>query len=217
VTATPVIAAAAPAATASRHLAGDVRGSASAVAGLAVVVWLRWAALVDGRVDGITIGLLFGLGLVAVGLAAGGRVAPVVGRREPERDAAVGVAGGTALIGLAVVARLAVASPLGSTAGLGPATLFAPWLGVTVLVALAEELVLRGVLFGALDRLGGAAVAVAVTSVTFALMHVPVYGWHVVPLDLGVGVFLGGLRLATGRWLASGIAHVVADVATWWL
>jgi len=33
------------------------------------------------------------------------------------------------------------------------------------------------------------------TSVLFALIHVPIYGWHVVPLDVGVGLWFGGLRL----------------------
>ena len=48
-------------------------------------------------------------------------------------------------------------------------------------------------------------------------MHVPFYGWHVVPLDLGVGVFLAGLRLASGSVAAPAIAHIVADLATWWV
>ena len=55
------------------------------------------------------------------------------------------------------------------------------------------------------------------TAVLFALMHVPLYGWHVVPLDLGVGLWLAGLRLATGGVAAPAIAHTVADLATWWL
>jgi membrane protease YdiL (CAAX protease family) len=59
--------------------------------------------------------------------------------------------------------------------------------------------------------------AIVVTSVAFALMHVPLYGWHVVPLDLGVGIFLGGLRLASGGIAAPAVAHAVADIATWWL
>ena len=60
-------------------------------------------------------------------------------------------------------------------------------------------------------------VAVIVTAVLFAMMHVPLYGWHVVPLDLGVGLWLAGLRLATGGVAAPAIAHTVADLATWWL
>ena len=48
-------------------------------------------------------------------------------------------------------------------------------------------------------------------------MHVPLYGWHVVPLDLAVGLVLAGLRIWT-RGLAAphrrprggGPRHVVA-------
>jgi membrane protease YdiL (CAAX protease family) len=127
------------------------------------------------------------------------------------------VAGGLALIGLALIARIPAAPGIPASGGFGPAAVLVPWLLATTLVALAEERILRGVLFTALDLIGGPVLAVVVTSLAFALMHVPVYGWHVVPLDLGVGIFLGGLRLATGRWLGPGIAHVVADVATWWL
>jgi membrane protease YdiL (CAAX protease family) len=73
------------------------------------------------------------------------------------------------------------------------------------------------VLFDRLERLGGLGGAVLVTSVVFALMHVPLYGWHVVPLDLGVGLALGGLRIATRGVAAPAVAHAVADLATWWL
>jgi len=46
---------------------------------------------------------------------------------------------------------------------------------------------------------------------------VPLYGWHVLPLDLAVGVVLGGLRQATGTAAAPAITHVLADVAGWFL
>ena len=201
-----------------RDAVRDVRSAASVLLGLAAVVGLRWAAIVDGRLDGIAIGLAFGVGLAIVGVAGTRLVggAPTATRRGLGIDTIVGGAGGLALVGLALVARLP-SNPALNAGGLGPATVFGPWLVATTLVALAEELVLRGALFTAAARFGGPALAVTVTSVAFALMHVPVYGWHVVPLDLGVGIFLGGLRLATGRWLAPGIAHVVADLATWWL
>jgi hypothetical protein len=48
-------------------------------------------------------------------------------------------------------------------------------------------------------------------------MHVPLYGWQVVPLDLGVGVWLAGLRLATGGVAAPALAHWIADLSTWWI
>ena len=92
---------------------------------------------------------------------------------------------------------LALATRSGQLPWLRPAGAFVPWAAVTVLVATGEELLLRGALFDAVDEAGGT-VALLVTSVVFALLHVPLYGWHVVPLDLGVGLWLGGLRLATG-------------------
>ena len=76
---------------------------------------------------------------------------------------------------------------------------------------------LRGALFDGLARLGGPAAAIALTSLAFALMHVPSYGWQVVPLDLGAGLLLGGLRLLSGGIAAPAIAHALADLATWWL
>ncbi len=49
------------------------------------------------------------------------------------------------------------------------------------------------------------------------LLHVPLYGWTALPLDLAVGLLLGGLRMAAGGWGAQAVAHPVADLAGWWL
>ena len=205
---------------------GEVARSGIVLLALGAVVGLRWAAIVDGRLDGIATGLLFGLGLLAAGFSARRLAAvPAIAtarrealRRELPVDVGIGIAGGAALIGLALVTRIGAAPPIPTPPSIGlPADLFGPWLAATVIVALAEELILRGALFSLLERAAAPPIALLVTSVAFALMHVPVYGWHVVPLDLGVGIFFGGLRLATGRWLGPGVAHVIADVATWWL
>jgi len=98
-----------------------------------------------------------------------------------------------------------------------PAAPFVPWALITLLVAAAEEGVLRGVLFDRLERVGGLVPAIALTTLAFALMHVPLYGWHVVPLDLAVGLVLAGLRISTRGLAAPIAAHAVADLATWWL
>ena len=185
---------------------GRVVRPAMILAGLAAVVGLRWAATVAGVAGGVAIGLVFGFGLLVVALATGWR--PLLGRRS---SIAIGVAGGTVLVVLALVTRS------GQLPWLAPPAVFIPWVAVTILVASAEELVLRGALFDELDGSVGTVGAVVVTSVVFALMHVPLYGWHVVPLDLGVGLWLAGLRLATGGIAAPAIAHAVADLATWWL
>jgi membrane protease YdiL (CAAX protease family) len=181
------------------------------VLALAAVIWARWSATVAG-LDALGVGLVFGIALLAVGLA--GWPVPRKLRRPIPVEIGLGVAGGAALIGVALLARFA---GVGSGVSFPPAAPFAPWVAVTIVVATAEELILRGALFSAVERAGGVIAAVAVTSLAFALMHVPLYGWHVVPLDLGVGVFLGGLRLAGGGWMGPAIAHAIADLATWWL
>jgi membrane protease YdiL (CAAX protease family) len=176
------------------------------VAGLGAVVGLRWEATVRGSAGAVAIGLAFGVGLLVVALGTGWRPA-----RERRSSFAIGAAGGGVLVVLALLTRS------GQLPWLAPAAAFVPWVAVTVLVATAEEVVLRGALFDEIDGRIGTLGAVLVTSVVFALMHVPLYGWHVVPLDLGVGLWLAGLRLATGGIAAPAIAHTIADLATWWL
>lgn len=84
-------------------------------------------------------------------------------------------------------------------------------------VTVAEEVLLRGALFDAARAWRGPRAALGLSSVAFALFHVPVYGWRVLPLDLAVGCCLGALRLATGSVTASAAAHTLADLAGWWL
>jgi membrane protease YdiL (CAAX protease family) len=175
--------------------------------GLALVVAGRWAATV-AEAPPLLVGTVFGFALALVAWVGGARVAL-------PRPAAlvIGLAGAAVLVGLAMGASQLAGQPL----QLVPKTQFAPWALITIVVASAEELVLRGVLFDSLRHATDLTIAVIVTSAAFALMHVPLYGWHVVPLDLGVGVFLAGLRLTSGSVAAPAIAHIVADLATWWV
>ncbi len=175
--------------------------------GLGATVLARSWATVSGVGDALVLGLAFGLALGALALAAGLRLAI-----PPLGALVVGSGGGAALVVLAVLI-----SRSGPALIAGQSSALLPWALVTVLVATAEEWILRGVLFDLLDRHAGTLAAVAVTSAIFALMHVPLYGWHVVPLDLGVGLWLAGLRLLTGSVAAPAVAHVLADLATWWL
>ena len=105
---------------------------------------------------------------------------------------------------------------LGTSATRGT-TSYAGWAFATAIVATTEEAFLRGALFDAVSRWRGPDLAVVVTAVAFAALHVPLYGWHVLPLDVAVGIGLGGLRLAAGTWTAPAVAHVGADLAGWWL
>jgi membrane protease YdiL (CAAX protease family) len=208
------------------------------VAGLAVVVAARVLATRAG-LDGVAVGGAFGLALGGLAVwpdrrrlarrwLAGPRPAGprLVGRRRllerprPSRPLAVatgaGLAFGLALVGLAVLGPALAGAT--TVPGLGrPAAAFAPWVAVTILVASAEEVLLRGVLLDRITRAGGLVPAVLLTSAVFAFMHVPLYGWHVVPLDFAVGLALAGLRLTTRSLVAPATAHTVADLATWWL
>jgi len=49
------------------------------------------------------------------------------------------------------------------------------------------------------------------------LLHVPLYGWHMVPLDLTVGVVLGLLRSWSGTAAALALAQEVADLVGWFV
>ena len=191
---------------------------------LAILVGL--GAIVAARVvasraalDPLLVGAAFGLALAGVAYVGRGRERVLAWSRAttlPVRSLAVGIVAGGGIAALAIVGPA-----IGGTTyvpGLGrPAAPFLPWALITVLVAAAEEGVLRGALFDRLDRRAGLATAIGVSTIAFALMHVPLYGWHVVPLDLAVGLVLGGLRLWTRGLAAPAAAHAVADLATWWL
>ena len=176
-------------------------------AGLAVASLARAALNGQSASGAFVAGAAFGAGLVAMALVAGWR---------PVRPGIASLLAGL-LGGLVLVALPRLTDPLmPAVIGMRPEP-FAGWLLVTAVVVAGEEALLRGALFGALERSAGPLAAVAVTSLAFALMHVPLYGWQVVPLDLGVGVWLAGLRLATGSVAAPALAHAIADLSTWWI
>jgi len=172
------------------------------VVGFGVALGLRVLAGGDDVARSIPAGLLFAACLLVLALAAGTR-APLTGR-------AVQVG----LVGLVVVClpvalqHLVTLTPVPSAHG------FLTWAAAVTVVATAEELFLRGALF---DALGARTAAVLVTAALFALMHVPLYGWHVVPLDLAVGIVLGVVRLEGRSAAAPAITHVGADWVGWFL
>lgn len=197
------------------------RGASLVALALAATVAARWSATRVG-LDPVAVGGAFGVGLLVIAWVAH-RDWPKPGWHHlavVARHAAPAMVIGSA-VGLAIVATSVLGPALAGVErvpGLGrPAAAFVPWALVTILVAGAEEAVLRGVLFNRVAHAGGVPLALGVTTVAFALIHIPLYGWHVVPLDLAVGLCLGGLRLATRSVAAPAAAHVVADLASWWL
>ena len=93
----------------------------------------------------------------------------------------------------------------------------AAWTAVVSLVAVAEEIFFRGALWNVLERIWGPVAAWICTSLVFALIHAPLYGWRALPLDVGAGLGLGALRLWSGDVTAPAVAHVLADLAGGWL
>ena len=196
------------------------RDVALLIAGITTITGARWGATRAG-LDALGVGVVFGLAfllLAATGLGARLSTPSLtkVDLGRLSRSVAIGVAVGLALAAIAVIGPAVGGSTL--VPGLGrPDVTFLPWALVTVLVATAEEAVLRGVLFSRVARAGGIPLAIGVTTVAFAFLHVPLYGWHVLPLDLAIGLGLGGLRVATHSIVAPAAAHAVADLVTWWL
>jgi membrane protease YdiL (CAAX protease family) len=191
----------------SLEVSASAAGRSSAPVGLllavfagAVVVRVALAGTAGAR--STTAGLAFAALLAAVCVAV--RVPTSFGWRA----LAWGVVG-------AVVLVVPVALTHSPTAAAGT-TSYVGWALATAVVATAEEAFLRGALFDAALRRHGPDVAVVVAAVAFAALHVPLYGWHVVPLDLAVGLGLGALRLAAGTWTAPAVAHVGADLVGWW-
>ncbi|MCW2500983.1 MAG: family intrarane metalloprotease [Frankiales bacterium] len=171
----------------------------------AVAVGLRVVVGGPDVARSLTAGLLFGGCLLVLSVAAGTRV-PVT-----RRAVLVGLAG-TALVCAPVgLERLLTFTPPRSADG------FLTWAAVVLVVATAEEVFLRGTLYDAVEAVAGTWPAILVAAVCFALLHVPLYGWHVVPLDLAVGIVLGGLRQGTGTPAAPAVTHVLADYVGWFL
>ncbi|MDT7544338.1 MAG: Type prenyl endopeptidase Rce1-like [Actinomycetota bacterium] len=176
-------------------------------------------------------------GLLVCGFALCVVVRVVLGGQGPARSPFAGLVFAGLLLALAAAARTAVpvsvrALASGMAAGLllclpvavsrlglpfHPTDGFAMWAGVVGIVAVAEEVFLRGTLYDAVADGFGAPAAIAVGALAFALLHVPLYGWHVVPLDLVVGVVLGELRRSTGTAAAPAAAHTTADLLAWFL
>ena len=152
-----------------------------------------------------------------VALGAGGLVwqqhrsaslrAPSTGPSGPQNGA-----GGWAL-SLAVLGVGALAFTLGRAVvdvPVRPSGL-AVAVGLNALAAVAEEAFFRRYLYGLVVERHGAAMAVAVTAGAFALVHVTVWGWWVLPLDLAAGLVLSWQRAATGRWSVPAATHVLAN------
>lgn len=125
------------------------------------------------------------------------------------------VLAGLAAAGVFVVGPVFVTGVPAATSASG--SQLAVWSIVVSMVAVAEEAFFRGALWLVLERRFGSVAALLSTTIVFGFVHVPLYGWRAVPLDLGVGLGLGALRVWSGGVAGSAVAHVVADLAGGWL
>jgi membrane protease YdiL (CAAX protease family) len=123
-------------------------------------------------------------------------------RRRGGLSAAVAVSGaGIVALGLAwVVSEPRPPVPWAATA-----------VPLSLLAAVAEEALFRRVLYERLEPFG-VMVAVVGAAVAFALLHVPLYGWAVFPVDLGAGILFGWQRHAAGTWTVPAGTHAVANL-----
>ncbi|HEV3474329.1 MAG TPA: CPBP family glutamic-type intramembrane protease [Actinomycetota bacterium] len=82
---------------------------------------------------------------------------------------------------------------------------------VIIVAAVAEEAFFRRLAFSWFSRWGDLA-AIALTSIAFAIVHVPAYGIAALPIDLAAGLLFGWQRWATGSWLAAAVTHAAANL-----
>lgn len=79
------------------------------------------------------------------------------------------------------------------------------------IAAIAEELFFRRFLYAWCAR-RSTAFAIGATAIAFALIHVPIYGVAVLPIDLGAGLLLSWQRATTGSWIVPLATHIVANL-----
>jgi membrane protease YdiL (CAAX protease family) len=189
---------------ANRQAQPGLRVAALLVA-FAAAVGLRVAVGGVSVSQSLPAGLAFAGCLLILALSCGTRVQVRLGALP------LGLAGGLLICAPVALVQLLAHRPLHGTAGLWP------WALVVAVIASAEEVFLRGTLYDAVSEFAGIPWAIGVGAVAFSLLHVPLYGWHVLPLDVAVGVVLGMLRTSTGSIVAPTTAHVIADLAGWFL
>jgi membrane protease YdiL (CAAX protease family) len=169
-------------------------GTAVAVAVGCALLLVR-PALRDGPAPRLSLAVVY-----LVLLVAGVLLRPRVGRLFPSDHAVPALAVG---LGAFAVGRV--------VAGGRPPSWVAGAVALDVFAAVAEEAFFRRFVYDALLPAGDV-VAGTGAAVLFALVHVAVYGWWVVPLDLAAGLVLSWQRASTGSWGVPAVTHVAANV-----
>jgi membrane protease YdiL (CAAX protease family) len=189
--------------------------AAALVVGLAAAVEMRLVIGGVGVRDSVSAGVVFATALVVLTLSAGHITARTsttrLARAASPLHAILAGGCGAGVLCLPLVTRI------GGFGHHRPAGNYLVWSVIVAAVAISEEALLRGALYRQVELAAGGVAAIITTSVCFAGLHVPIYGWRAGWLDLVVGVWLGALRYVTRSWHAPAVAHVVADLVGWWL
>jgi uncharacterized protein len=91
-----------------------------------------------------------------------------------------------------------------------PVALVLFWLSLTVIAPVSEEIAFRGfILRGWMSTRLGVIGAIVLSSLLFAAMHAPD------KLPVFISLFVGGMLLATMRWLSGSIVPTILMHATW--
>ena len=178
------------AALVERRIGGET--AVAVVAGCALL--LARPALRDGPAPRLSLAVVY-LAL----LVAGVLLRPRAGRLFPSDHAAPALTVGLGAFALGRV-----------VAGGRPASWVAGAVVLDIFAAVAEEAFFRRFVYDALLPAGDV-VAGTGAAVLFALVHVAVYGWWVVPLDLAAGLVLSWQRAYTGSWGVPAVTHVAAN------
>ena len=156
--------------------------------------------------------------LVTAGVGVVGLLAPVEAPSVSRSVHPTSAANWLTAVALGLVAML-IAARLPGLLGIAPhgagriVVRAAPAaVAASVVAAVAEEAFFRRLVYGWLASSWGTAAAICGSAVAFAAIHVPVYGFAVLPIDTAAGLLLGWQRWMTGGWSASGLTHVAANL-----
>lgn len=178
------------------HAGRSVPGAAVALACGVGLLAARPLLAGDGHPTGTLVAMFAAL-LITGAVWPLGHAGPAAGRRRV-----------VTVLGAGMVA-FALGRVLGG--GHSPAPFTVHIVALNSLAAVAEEAFFRRLAYGLLIP-GGPAFAIGGSALLFALVHVTLYGWWVLPIDLAAGVLLGWQRAASGRWWVPAVTHVVANV-----
>ncbi len=194
--------------TVTTHRTGVIRpGLAVAVATAGSVVLVARPLVLSHTNRPVEMLVIMFIALLLAGAcwpAASGAVPQRAGAPRPE----VGLASAVAILAMGMVAF-----GLGRVLGGGrvPTSTLATAIALNTLAAIAEEAFFRRLVYDSFLT-GGPVLAIVASTALFAIVHVTVYGWWVLPLDLAAGLVLSWQRWASGSWHVPALTHALANL-----